>query len=231
MDKSKETSQTNVPRTNLAAEEGDEDDLNEASRNKMTEQYSILNSTSSPKQLDNLSKSNQVESRHSASFKLAKQLAATSQIGGKGTIRRRRLRHSLRNSGIDTEQIRLFHSKFRLADLGQMDRVTFIQDDGKLTSYDAVPVHANTKLHLFHFDLYKYKNPSLSRTKAKPESSNQSGMHVERADQLLKKLNYINQQEPGLVEGSKEFSDLNNLKMRIHELVGTLDAFNYLSNL
>ena len=231
MDKSKETSQTNVPRTIVAAEEADEDEVNEASRNKALEQFSIINSTSSPNESDNSRKLKPVESHNSASFKLAKQLAATSQIGGKGTIRRRRLRHSLRNSGIDTEQIRLFHSKFRLADLGQMERVTFIQDDGKLTSYDAVPVHANTKTHLFHFDLYKYKNPSLSRTKSKSESSNQSGIHVERADQLLKKLNYINQRESSLVEGSKEFLDLKNLKMHIQELVGTPDAFNYLSNL
>ncbi len=125
-----------------------------------------------------------------------------------------------------------------------MEQVTFIQDNGKITTYDQVPVHANTKLHIFDFDLSKYKqNRNKSRsdlmnasTSSMDDSSlkysKQTGVKIERANDLLSTLNYINTQE--FVHGSLDAleKDRNReVRMRISELVGTNDSYNYLSNL
>ena len=83
-------------------------------------------------------------------------------------MRRRRVRHSSsRNASIDAEHLRAFQNKYHLGDIGNMEQVTFIQDTGKITSYDKVPVHANNKSHIFNFDLSKYKHNKLHRNKSK----------------------------------------------------------------
>jgi hypothetical protein len=187
-------------------------------------------------------------------LKSSKPLSATSQIGGKGTIRRRRLRHHLR-SGIDAEHVRLFHSKFKLIDLGHMERVTFIQDNGDIISYDSIPVHANYKSHIFHFDLSKYKNHRLLlRNKNKNSSAltssettnanaknfdsskiQSNSVKLDRAKNLLNKLDFINKENntssTNLNEENCEIRDLNQMKLQINQLVGSQDAYAYLSGL
>ena len=172
------------------------------------------------------------------------QLAATSQIGGKGTVRRRRLRHSTRANSTDSEQLRQFEARHHLSDIGHMERVTFVQDNGKITSYDKVPVHGNAKDHIFYFDLSKYSsNTKLHKTKSKTdimnassssidELSKQTGVQVERADELLASLNFLEHQE----RFNSDFDCLDRdrfyaIRSRISELVGTPDPISYLSNL
>ncbi len=128
-----------------------------------------------------------------------------------------------------------------------MERVTFIQDNGKITSYDQVPVYANTKLHIFNYDLTKYKHNRLHRNKSRNDLMNasassmddssskyasQAGVKVERAHELLGTLHYMNTKE--LVYGSMDSLERDRnlaVRMRISELVGTVDSYNYLSSL
>jgi len=109
-------------------------------------------------------------------LKLVKQLNATRQIGGKGTIRRRRLRHKTILQSADSlhnksEQMRSFLNKFEFADLGQMERITLISDTGKLTSYDGVNVHSNWKNGMFYLNLTKYHQQRHSTSGRKMTSS------------------------------------------------------------
>ena len=72
--------------------------------------------------------------------------ATTIQLGGKGTIRRRRLRKSNSlNSQHGAESLQNFLHRFQFQDCGKMDSVTFIYDNGTLATYDSVQVHGNLK--------------------------------------------------------------------------------------
>jgi hypothetical protein len=159
---------------------------------------------------------------------------ATTQLGGKGTMRRRRLRRTiplLSAELANTEHMRSFVKKFDFADYGQMESVSFVESrTGKVTTYDSVNLMANIKSGMFHFNFAKYKNVSHHRRRsaqAKRDASTRekspspaptslsasvhsSGVHVETAENLLRKLQ---------TSGASE----------VLALVG-LDAHEYLSN-
>jgi hypothetical protein len=151
-------------------------------------------------------------------------------------VRRRRYRHISQIKPIDIEQLRNFQNKHHLIDLGQMERVTFIYDDGKISSYEKVPLHANTKSHIFNLDFSKYKNGKLLRHKSNASSLSsldtdpKKGFRVERAQDLLRALDGLNLQErsrsepPGINRNTE-------IRTRINELVGTVDSYDYLSML
>jgi hypothetical protein len=197
--------------------------------------------------------------------KLLKQLSATRQLGGKGTIRRRRLRHkaSLVISSADasnhkSEQLRSFLNKFDFGDYGQMERVTFINDNGKFTSYDAINMHSNWKNGMFYLNMSKYrqhflhKGQRMSRSKLEDESmssiennNNDSsssswskGIKIDTAEDLMCTLNYINEQEAIFKQQLNKTDEnqiildkLDGFRTQICEIVGTRDAHTYLSRL
>jgi hypothetical protein len=85
---------------------------------------------------------------------------ATSQIGGKGTIRRRRLRKAhltkQQNNKFFNENLKNnFLNKYKIYDEGHLDSVTLIKSNGNLktikSSKNAIKFHANSEKNLFHF--------------------------------------------------------------------------------
>lgn len=151
-------------------------------------------------------------------------------------MRRRKYRHISQIKPIDIEQLRNFQNKYHLVDLGQMERVTFIHDDGKISSYEKVPVHGNTKSHIFNLDFSKYKNSKLLRHKNSTSSLNsldtasKKGVRIERANDLLKTLNTLNTKERSSSE-PPTLARSNEIRTRINELVGTVDSHDYISML
>lgn len=83
--------------------------------------------------------------------------AATRQLGGKGTVRRKVRKNVIRAnsdaSNPNSEHMRSFLNKFDFVDYGPMDRVTFFEDSGRITSYDQPRLMANTKSHFYYFHL------------------------------------------------------------------------------
>ena len=155
---------------------------------------------------------------------LQNRLHATTQLGGKGTVRRRRLRKSalLTQDLSNTEAMRSFLKKFDFNDYGPMETVTFVEDSGKVTSYDSVNLNANAKAGIFHLNFSKYKNAShrkrSSTSSAVRESSvspapkpAQHGVRINTTDNLVHKLT---------TSGNPS---------QVYELIGS-DAFEYLSN-
>ena len=133
---------------------------------------------------------------------LQNRLHATTQLGGKGTMRRRRLRKtaSLHQDVSNTEAMRAFLKKFEFSDYGAMECVTLVEETGKVTSYDAVNLNANLKSGIFHLNLSQYKHVAQrkrSRTKTDEKSKSQSpapsipsGVRVDTAENLLHTLAY-----------------------------------------
>jgi len=131
---------------------------------------------------------------------------ATTQLGGTGPMRRRRLRRPtplLSAELANTEHMRSFVKKFDFADYGQMESVSFVESGtGKVTTYDSVNLLANIKSGMFHFNFSKYKNVSQHRRRSaqakrdasmrekspSPSPTVHSGVHVETAENLFKKL-------------------------------------------
>lgn len=145
----------------------------------------------------------------------------TTQLGGKGTMRRRRLRksaslssqHDLSNS----ELMHQFLQRGQFQEFGKLDRVTFISDNGTLTSYDSVPVNANLKSNMYHLNLSHYHIPARKKSKTK------------LTEVMLKQ--HQQQPTPKPITDTAESLLLNSQsKQEIYELVGT-DGFDYLLNL
>lgn len=80
--------------------------------------------------------------------------AATRQLGGKGTVRRKvrkNVSHHLIDTSASSEHMRAFLSRFDFSDCGHVDRVSFFDDAGRVTSYDRPKLMANTKSHFYCF--------------------------------------------------------------------------------
>lgn len=179
---------------------------------------------------------------------LHSKLHATTQLGGKGTMRRRRLRKtsSLNSDLSNSEMMRAFLNKFEFNDYGNIERVTFIEDNGQLTSYDSVKLNANLKYGFFHINLSQYKNNqtkkrriSKSKIAEEPKRSSsaeqlpQKGVKINRAEDLLEKLVRINNSDILTTVSSENlnmFNRNNFIRNEIYELVGS-DAYEYLENI
>jgi hypothetical protein len=179
---------------------------------------------------------------------LHSKLHATTQLGGKGTMRRRRLRKtsSLNSDLSNSEMMRAFLNKFEFNDYGNIERVTFIEDNGQLTSYDSVKLNANLKYGYFHINLSQYKNNqtkkrriSKSKIAEEPKRSSsaeqlpQKGVKINRAEDLLEKLVRINNCDILTTVSSENlnmFNRNNFIRNEIYELVGS-DAYEYLENI
>jgi hypothetical protein len=141
----------------------------------------------------------------------------TVQIGGKGTVRRRRLRktNSLTSSQdlSNSDAMYQFMHKFQFRDNGKLERVTFIGDNGTLTSYEHVNLCANLKSHFYHFNLSQYAAAQRKRSKTKLTDPGAaiSGLRVDTAQDLL------------LSKGDAD-------QMDVRELVGP-DGYDYLLDL
>ena len=96
---------------------------------------------------------------------------STMQLGGKGTIRRRRLRktNSLGSNDnlANSEAMYHFMKKFQFRDYGIIECLTFITDSGTLTSYDSVNMCANLKNQFYQFNLSNYAAQQRKRSKIK----------------------------------------------------------------
>jgi hypothetical protein len=146
---------------------------------------------------------------------------STVQIGGKGTVRRRRLRksNSLLNSQEflnNSESLHSFLKKFSFNDCGKLEGgVTFIYDDGTLATYDSVNLNANTKHNFYHFNLSQYAtNRKRSKTKLTELNANQAPkmVKIDRAEDLvLNPDNYEKVLELAGVDGHDYLSSLINL--------------------
>jgi hypothetical protein len=113
----------------------------------------------------------------------------TVQIGGKGTVRRRRLRKTGKDQDLsNSEAMYQFLNKFQFRDYGKLERVTFVADNGTLTSYDSVNLSANLKNHFYHLNLSQYAAAQRKRSKTKLTEQQMvkiPGMRVETAQDLL----------------------------------------------
>jgi hypothetical protein len=242
----------------LKSDNSNQPDKGGGTNNKEIEKSVLITDDSSTAVAEN--NQSQVE------VKLLKQLSATRQLGGKGTIRRRRLRHkaSLVISSTDasnhkSEQLRSFLNKFDFSDYGQMERVTFINDNGKFTSYDAINMHSNWKNGMFYLNMSKYrqhflhKGQRMSRSKLEDESmssiennnnndssssSLSKGIKIDTAEDLMCTLNYINEQEAIFKQQLNKTDEnqiildkLDGFRTQICEIVGTRDAHTYLNRL
>ena len=105
-------------------------------------------------------------------------LNATRQLGGKGTIRRRRIRKSLSTPDpSNNEAFRHFLSKFDFDDYGNMERVTLINDNGLITSYDSIHLYSNWKNGLFYLNLSKYHpKPHLTHNSSSRSKINEKDL-------------------------------------------------------
>lgn len=169
-------------------------------------------------------------------------VAATKQIGGKGTVRRKvrkNVAHFAHHDAAHSEAMRSFLNKFEFCDYGPLEAVTLIEDDGKVTTHESVRLMANTKYGFYHFSLTSGQKRKPSKTKLmnapEPVQQNPAGVSVTSAGELLSTLERIDDQARGLksVNSSESINALNALnahQMRIFETVGA-DAHSFLSNL
>lgn len=173
---------------------------------------------------------------------------ATSQLGGKGTIRRRRLRKTQSLTSDHNESKQAFINKFDLHDYGQMERITFINDKGEINSYDSVKLNANFKTGIYYLNFSQYKIAKKRRSKTKLMNENQNdtqqeaqapqkGIRHDTAEEVLKNLEFVYKKENGLLndltdlDQRESVSDtLNKIKLEISSLIGS-DAYEYLRNL
>ena len=133
--------------------------------------------------------------------------------------------------------------------MGKMERVSLIQDNGKITSYENVPTRANLKSNIINLDLSQYKHHRLHRTKSKSDlmttstssvdldstrKSELSGITVERGDKFLGAMIHMLNQESTDNYDPLERDRNNAIKSRINEILGTdsdHDSISYLSSL
>ena len=136
---------------------------------------------------------------------------ATSQLGGKGTIRRRRLRKvaSLAPATDVADLKHAFLSKFDVNECGQMERVTFVNDDGDVTSYDGIKLAANFKANIFYLNFAPYRAVKKRRSNTKMLSSEEAaatesepnvavvkkGIRNDKASDLLDNLEFMDRKE------------------------------------
>jgi hypothetical protein len=116
----------------------------------------------------------------------------TVQIGGKGTVRRRRLRKTSSLTGSqdlsNSDALYQFMHKFQFRDYGKLECVTFISESGTLTTYDSVNLCANLKNHFYQFNLSQYAAAQRKRSKTKLTEAARApipGLRVDRAEDLL----------------------------------------------
>lgn len=88
---------------------------------------------------------------------------ATTQIGGKGTVRRRRLRktHHLTQTSSTSHELQNFVNKFKLVNCGPVDSVTFIKDNGRIQTLNSVELCANLNAGIYQLNV---KNKVLNRS-------------------------------------------------------------------
>jgi hypothetical protein len=118
---------------------------------------------------------------------------ATTQLGGKGTIRRRRLRkthHLSQHSQISTtsHELQNFMNKFKLSNYGTIDSVTFVKDNCKIQTYNSIDLHANLNSGIYQLNIKTKvlnKNNQLIPTKGK----------IENAEDLLNEINNSDSQD------------------------------------
>jgi hypothetical protein len=175
---------------------------------------------------------------------------ATSQLGGKGTIRRRRLRKTQSLTSDHNESKLAFINKFDLHDYGQMERITFINQKGEINSYDSVRLNANFKTGIYYLNFSQYKIAKKRRSKTQimnesqkdtqqqqEEQQVQKGIRHQKAEEVLKNLEFINKKEDSLLNELSDLNQrdsvldaLNKIKLEINSLIGS-DAYEYLRNL
>ena len=118
---------------------------------------------------------------------------ATTQLGGKGTVRRRRLRktHHLtqtsQTSSISHELQNFIH-KFKLSNYGTIDSVTFIKDNCKIQTYNSIDLNANLNSGIYQLKVKAKmlnKNNQLIPTKG----------NIENAEDLLNDINNSHNQD------------------------------------
>ncbi|RNA34819.1 hypothetical protein BpHYR1_045232 [Brachionus plicatilis] len=150
--------------------------------------------------------------------------ASTTQLGGRGTVRRRRYR---RNASLSenqmSESMRHFLVRHEFQDYGHMERVSFIYDNGDIASYDSVRLLANLKNGFYNFSLN-------TQTKAKRSKSRGSSLSTrsDKAAELFHSLDFI-QQQTQISDLDRETRErIKCVTEEIHQLVGS-DAYEFLS--
>ena len=136
---------------------------------------------------------------------------ATTQIGGKGTVRRRRLRkthHLTPQIASTSQEMHNFVNKFKLSNYGTIDSVTFIKDTGKIETFNSVDLFANLNNGIFQLNINN-KNKIFN----KHNQLIAKASVVDSAVNLLNELNYEQTSEERIKE--------------IYELIGS-DADEYL---
>ena len=162
-------------------------------------------------------------------------LLQTSQIGGKGTVRRRRVRKSSALPVLapvdNAHTLQSFHSKHDLRNYGPMESVTFVRDNGEIQTTSAADqpcrLAANMKAGIFCLTI----SPSpIAATAAASSSSRQHQRHslssasrVEYARDMLDSL--------GTTSGENPEDDVHlQRRLDIFARVGS-DAHEFLANL
>jgi hypothetical protein len=118
---------------------------------------------------------------------------ATTQLGGKGTIRRRRLRkthHLTQHSQISTtsHELQNFMNKSKLSNYGTIESVTFVKDNCKIQTYNSIDLHANLNSGIYQLNIKAKvlnKNNQLIPSKEK----------IENAEDLLNEINNSDSQD------------------------------------
>lgn len=159
---------------------------------------------------------------------------ATSQIGGKGTIRRRRIRktHISNTSTTSTfssinnfeNKITNFTDKFKLNNYGDIESLTFVKDNGIVHTYDSVDLYAN-----FNAGIYKFRIKTQQPTNFNKQKSPQI---EQKQDNLPIKIKKHRSRIDNANEFLNELNNVDNINRadEIHKLIGS-DAKIYLQNL
>ena len=152
---------------------------------------------------------------------------STIQLGGRGTVRRRRYRKNANLSENQTsESMRNFLIKHQFQDYGQMERVSFVYENGDITSYESVKLAANLKNGFYNFNLNTHTK--TKRSNSKSSNLSKTNTRIDKAGELFHTLDFIKQQTQ-ICDLDKETQDrLNILTDEIYQLVGT-DAYEFLS--
>ncbi|CAF0731166.1 unnamed protein product [Brachionus calyciflorus] len=151
---------------------------------------------------------------------------STTQLGGKGTVRRRRYRKTTNLSETQiSESMKHFLVKNEFQDYGTMEKISFINDNGDITSYDSVRLLANLKNGFYNFTFNTQAKPKRSSKTEIPKNNNNK---IEKASELFHTLDFIKQQSTISDLDYETRERMRIITNEIHELVGS-DAYEYLS--
>lgn len=152
---------------------------------------------------------------------------STTQLGGRGTVRRRRYR---RNANLSenqlSESMRHFLVRHEFQDYGQMERVSFVYENGDIASHDSVRLLANLKNGFYNFNLNTQTNPK--RSKSRSSISSKSQTRTDKAGDLFHTLDFIKQQTQIGNLDSETQERIKFVTDEIHQLIGS-DAYEFLS--